>query len=95
MPPRDWKLRIKDILDGIDSIHEYTKGMEYKAFVADRKTVDAVIQNLSVIGEAASHIPDDVISAHSDIPWRDMRDMLSMGTENLPFVGIENLPPLS
>jgi len=61
MPPRDWELRIKDIVDAINAIQGYTEGMKYKTFVADRKTVDAVIRNLTVIGEAAGHVPDDVI----------------------------------
>ena len=49
MPHRDWKLRIKDIVDAINAIQGYTEGMKYKTFVADRKTVDAVIRNLTFI----------------------------------------------
>ena len=75
MPRRDWKLRIRDILDSVSAVQGYTRGMTYEGFVADRKTVDAVLRNLIVIGEAANHMPDDVISTHPDIPWRDMRDM--------------------
>jgi uncharacterized protein with HEPN domain len=47
MPPRDWKMRIKDILEAISTVREYTKGMKYEAFVAHRKTVDAVAILLS------------------------------------------------
>ena len=75
MPRRDWELRINDILDAINAVQKYTEGMKYETFVADRKTVDAVIRNLILIGEAASHIPDDIVSEQSDISWRDMRDM--------------------
>ncbi len=75
MPPRAWELRIRDILGAISAVQEYTAEMKYDAFVADRKTVDAVLRNLILIGEASSHIPDDFVSEHSDIPWRDMRDM--------------------
>lgn len=75
MPRRDWKMRIRDILDAITAAQEYTKDMKYEVFVADRKTVDAVLRNLIVIGEAANHLEDDIISAHPSIPWRDMRDM--------------------
>ncbi len=59
MPPRDWKMRIKDILDAISTVQGYTKGMKYEAFVAHRKTVDAVIRNFIVIGEAATHVPEE------------------------------------
>jgi uncharacterized protein with HEPN domain len=75
MPLRDWKMRIKDILDAIGTVQGYTKGMKYEAFVADRKTVDAVIRNFIVIGEAATHVPEEVVVARPEIPWRDMRDM--------------------
>ena len=37
MPRRDWELRISDILDAITAVLQYTKGMKYKTFVADRK----------------------------------------------------------
>jgi uncharacterized protein with HEPN domain len=75
MPRRDWELRIKDILDAVRAVQTYTEGMKYEAFVNDRKTVDAVIRNLIVIGEAATRLPDDFTRTHPDIPWRDMADM--------------------
>ena len=75
MPLRDWKLRIRDILDAISAALCYTEGMKYEAFVNDRKTMDAVLLNLIVIGEAACNVPDEIVSTYFDIPWRDMRDM--------------------
>ncbi|HAM52193.1 MAG TPA: toxin-antitoxin system antitoxin subunit [Nitrospiraceae bacterium] len=56
MPYRDWLFRISDILDAVAAAQKYTIGMEFEGFVADRKTVDAVIRNFIIIGEAASHI---------------------------------------
>ncbi len=75
MPPRQLFFRIQDILDALEAIRAYTKGMEFPDFVADRRTVDAVIGNLAVIGEAAAHIPDEVCAEYTDIPWTDMRTM--------------------
>lgn len=102
MPLRTWKLRIRDILEAISAVQEYIAEMKYDAFVADRKTVDAVIRNLIVIGEAASHVPDEVVSTHTDIPWRDMRDMRNFVVHE--YFGVSdrivwdtvqsNLPPL-
>jgi uncharacterized protein with HEPN domain len=37
--PRDWRLRVQDILDAIATIQGYTAGMEYAAFVRDRRTI--------------------------------------------------------
>ncbi|MGC8724837.1 MAG: DUF86 domain-containing protein [Acidobacteriota bacterium] len=75
MPPRDWRLRIAGILAAIQAIADYTQGMDYAAFTPDPKTMDAVLRNIMVIGEAASRIPEEVTQAHPEIPWRDMQDM--------------------
>jgi uncharacterized protein with HEPN domain len=75
MPDRGWVIRVSDILDAIAVIKDYTAGMDYQSFAADRKTVDAVLHNIMTIGEAATRVPDEVMLLNPDIPWRDMRDM--------------------
>jgi len=67
--PRDYKQQLDDILQAITFIREYVKDMEYKAFEADRKTQDAVIRNLEIIGEAARTIPDEVRDKAAEIEW--------------------------
>lgn len=57
---RGLKLYIDDIEDAIKSIEKYTKNISLNAFVNDRKTIDAVIRNLSVIGEAVRHISKEI-----------------------------------
>jgi len=57
MPPREWRFRIQDLLDAIESIRTYTEGMDFAVFQNDRKTVDAVVRNLTIIGEAAARVP--------------------------------------
>ncbi len=54
MPFRDWLFRINDILAAISAVAGYVGGMTYEDFTADRKTVDAVVRNLIIVGEAAS-----------------------------------------
>jgi uncharacterized protein with HEPN domain len=78
MSPRSWEFRIADIISAVQNVLTYTAGMTYADFTADRKTVDAVIRNLIIIGEATSHIPDEVSDAHPEIPWRDMRGMRNL-----------------
>jgi len=75
VPHRDWKFRIQDILDAVSAVQEYTRGMEFKTFTEDRKTVDAVVRNLIVIGEAAVHVPEDICRKHPQVPWYEMRGM--------------------
>jgi uncharacterized protein with HEPN domain len=74
MPPRAWRLRVQDILDGMDRLNEYTAGMDFEAFARDPKTVDAVLRQITIIGEAARHIPDAVCERHPDVPWRILSD---------------------
>ena len=78
MPRRDWTFRVQDILDAIAAIRDYTESMEFPDFIADRRTVDAVIRNLIIVGEAATHIPDEVSARHPVIPWVEMRAMRNL-----------------
>jgi uncharacterized protein with HEPN domain len=73
VPPRDWKQRIADILEAVERIQRYTSGMDLDSFSADDRTVDAVVRNITVIGEAARSVPDEVRRAHPEIPWDEMR----------------------
>jgi len=75
MPSREWQFRIQDILDCIEKISRYTEDMAYDQFVADDKTVDAVVRNLEIIGEAASHVPDEILERYWKLPWSKMRGM--------------------
>jgi uncharacterized protein with HEPN domain len=75
VPPRDWKLRVADILDAIAAIQQHTAGMDFESFAADRKTVDAVIHNITIIGEAARCIQSGVSDITPQVPWKEMREM--------------------
>ena len=77
---RDERLLVKDILAALDRIDSYTKEMNFEAFVADEKTVNAVIYNFLVIGEAVKLLPPAVTGKYPEIPWRQiagMRDKLT------------------
>ncbi len=67
--PTEYKQQLDDILQAIAFIREYVKDTDYKAFEADRKTQDAVIRNLEIIGEAARTIPDEVRDKAAEIEW--------------------------
>ena len=82
-------LRIADyllhILEAIDNIQDYTAGKDLDAFMADRKTRDAVIRNLEIIGEACNNVSKNhpaFASEHAEVPWGfayEMRNALSHG----------------
>ena len=68
--PKDFKVFIDDIIEAIIKIKSYTKGMGYKSFSQDNKTVDAVLRNLEIIGEAAKGIPENIRQKNSEIEWQ-------------------------
>jgi len=67
---RDPRLYLEDILEAIAQIGEYTSGFDYAEFAQDRKTQDAVVRNLEIIGEAAGRLQEEVKAAAPDIEWR-------------------------
>ena len=69
MSPRSWQERIQDILDAIAEIEAFAAGMSRDQFLADPKTLKAVAADLTIIGEAARHVPQAVFQAHPEIPW--------------------------
>lgn len=75
MSPRNWRDRIRDILDAIAEIQKFTQDMDYEAFKADNKSIRAVEMNFIIIGEAANQIPADVEEKYTEIPWALMRAM--------------------
>ncbi len=60
------------MLDAIRAIEVFVEGLDFDAFRNDRKTVDAVVRNLEVIGEAARYVPETVREEFEDIPWRSI-----------------------
>ena len=103
MSPRNWLFRIVGMVDALEAIREYTKGMTYDEFVGDRKTVDAVVRNLTIIGEASAYIPEEVADAYREIQWNEMRAMRNIVVHQ--YFGVSNrilwetitinLPPLA
>ena len=67
---REWRFYIEDMRRFARNVLEYTDGLDQGAFVADRRTYDATLRNLELIGEAATHVPEEVREMHPDIPWR-------------------------
>ena len=59
MSKRDVTLFLYDILECIEKIERYVFGMSFKDFENDERTVDTVIRNLEIIGEAARNIPEE------------------------------------
>lgn len=76
--------------------------MSFEEFAADRKTIDAVVRKVEIIGEAAGYIPLEVQQRYPAIPWRQMRGMRNVLIHRYDEVSLpilwqtitRNLPPL-
>jgi len=68
--PRDPRIYIEDILEAIRRIGTYTENMDFVAFAKSPITIDAVIRNLEVIGEAAGRIAEETKAGSPEIEWR-------------------------
>jgi uncharacterized protein with HEPN domain len=69
MSEREPKLLLQDIVDSAQKIILYTENMTYEEFIADSKTIDAVIRNYEIIGEASNRLPESIKEAMDTIDW--------------------------
>lgn len=67
---REWRFYLDDMIAFAEKVLAYTDGLDQAGFAASGLTYDATLRNLELIGEAATHIPDEVRAAHPQIPWR-------------------------
>ena len=72
---RNVKLYIKDIVEYMERAEEYVKTLDFNQFTEDKKTYDAVIRCIKVIGEASKNVPNEIRNRYPAIPWRDMAGM--------------------
>ena len=66
---------LEDISGAISDIGSFIQGMSADNFMADKKTINAVIRSLEIIGEATGKIPKDVRMRYPDVPWEEIIDM--------------------
>jgi len=100
--PRNPGIYVEDILEAIRRIRSYTAGLDEAAFAASPITIDAVVRNLEIIGEAAARLPEDVKSVVDGVEWRKivaLRNILAheyfgVNTAILWDVVVHKLEPL-
>lgn len=69
---RTYRLFLEDMLLSMNRVAEYIKGLSFTEFKHDYKTVDAVIRNFEVIGEASKNMPNKIKEKYSMVPWEEM-----------------------
>lgn len=102
MKRRDYRDYLQDILDAVNDIESFVGNMSYEDFKKDKKTLNAVVRSIEIIGEASKNIPGALKAKHKELPWKrmiGMRDKLvhayfGVDVEILWKAIKEDIPPL-
>lgn len=87
-PAREWLFYLDDMIGFCEKVQAFTQGIGQTQFVGDAMRFDATVRNIELIGEAATHIPEQVRLSSPDIPWRMViatRNQLIHG-----YLGLDN-----
>jgi uncharacterized protein with HEPN domain len=85
---REWRFYVDDMIAFAEKVTTYTDGLDQEHFAASGLNYDATLRNLELIGEAATHVPEAIRAAHTQVPWR-----LIIATRNRlihGYLGIDN-----
>lgn len=88
MSEREWRFYLDDMIGFAENVLTYCEGLDQVTFESTHLNFDATVRNLELIGEAASHIPDEIRDANPSVPWR-----LIIATRNRlihGYLGIDN-----
>ena len=87
-PERAWHFYLDDMIGFCGRVQAFTENCDQHLFVNDTMRFDATLRNIELIGEAATHIPQDIRASSPQIPWRmiiAVRNQLIHG-----YLGIDN-----
>lgn len=73
MSKRTPELLLVDIQESAEKILEYIRDLSFDEFSKDNKTIDAVIRNFEIIGEASNLLPDEIKDKYPQINWHRIR----------------------
>lgn len=77
MSDRDEALYVEDMLEFCRRAMTYAAPLTQDTLMADPMRYDAILRNLELIGEAATHVSAETRKLAPDVPWREM-----VGTRN-------------
>ena len=72
---RSYAEYVRDIHEAMVNTCAFVEGMEYSDYVKDIKTNMAVERAITIIGEAARNVPDEIRKRFPTVPWADMVGM--------------------
>ena len=87
MSKRDTILLLEDMLESAIKIKRYTTEHDFDSFIKDEKTIDAVVRNFEIIGEAANRIESTFRTTNPEIQWSRIRGFRNRIVHN--YFGID------
>ncbi len=101
-PERDWRLYLKDMVRFGDKVMQYAQGIDQRSFAVNDIVYDAILRNLELIGEAASHVPPAARELHPAVAWRQIvatrnrliHGYLGLDDELLWSIVQDDIPPM-
>lgn len=89
-------------MDAVNDIESFVGNMTYEEFIKDRKTLNAVVRSIEIIGEASKNIPETIKAKYKELPWKQMTGMrgklihayFGVDVETLWKAVKDNIPPL-
>lgn len=102
MSERSDSVLIEDMIEAAEQVVAYVRGFTFEGFLSDRKTQDAVVRNIEILGEAAGAVSEGVKDASPSISWKNivgMRNRLIHGYSGVNWdivwsVAFEDMPGL-
>ncbi len=88
MTERDYRDYLNDILECINDIESFITGLTFEEVVNDKKTFNAVVRSIEIIGEASTNVPQNICNKAPDIPWAKMKGMRNRLAHE--YFGIDN-----
>jgi len=73
MSKRDLIFLLEDMLESASKIKRYTVKQNFESFINDEKTIDAVVRNFEIIGEAANRLSPDFRTENPEVEWKRIR----------------------
>lgn len=87
MSKRGAKLYLEDIRNSIRKIESYTSNLSFDEFKKDTLIIDAVVRNLTIIGEAARNMPEEIKSKNPKVAWKEAIGMRNKVTHE--YFGVD------
>ncbi len=88
---KNFRVYIKQILEAISEIEQFTGNLTYEEFLANKMAVKAVSMNLLLIGENVKLVPLEIKEKYSQIPWKRLKSARNVLAHEYPKVEFRDL----